>query len=99
MSLSLNDKLCVIEKLEKGSPGLGLYAIWYCQKNSLGHKGKKRWYKTICDINKDIKPLNLISSWKILSIIKEVEPDTAELETEEFRQGGENSTTLEDIEL
>jgi len=45
----------------------------------------------------------LISSWKILLIIEKFELDTAELETEDlhniFCQGGENSITLEDIEL
>lgn len=51
---------------------------------------------------KDIKPLTLINSWKKLLINEEVEPDTAELVTEDFHifhQGGENSATLEDIEL
>ncbi|XP_050527960.1 tigger transposable element-derived protein 7-like [Daktulosphaira vitifoliae] len=52
---------------------------------------------------KDIKPSTLINSWKKLLINEEVEPDTAELETEDFlntfHQGGENLTTLEDIEL
>jgi len=51
---------------------------------------------------KDIKPSTLINSWKKLLINEEVEPDTAELETEDFHdifhQGGENSATLEDIE-
>ncbi|XP_025207667.1 tigger transposable element-derived protein 7-like [Melanaphis sacchari] len=52
---------------------------------------------------KDIKPSILINSWKKLLINEEVELDTAELETEDFQnifhQGGENSVTLEDIEL
>lgn len=52
---------------------------------------------------KDIKPSTFINSWKKLLINEEVEPDTAGLETEDFyntfHQGGENLTTLEDIEL
>jgi len=52
---------------------------------------------------KDIKPSTLINSWKKLLINEKVEPDTAELETEDFHnifhQGAENSATLEDIEL
>jgi len=45
----------------------------------------------------------LINLWKKLLINEEIEPDTAELETEDFHntfhQGSENLTTLEDIEL
>lgn len=78
----------------------------------------KRGYKTLQNLKdhnirsmiynfasavKDIKPLTLINSWKKLLINEEVEPDMAELETEDFRKifhrGGENSVTLEDIEF
>ncbi|KAE9526719.1 hypothetical protein AGLY_013367 [Aphis glycines] len=52
---------------------------------------------------KDIKPLTLINSWKKLLINEEVEPDMADLETEDFHKiflrGGEKSVTLEDIEF
>ncbi|XP_060846462.1 tigger transposable element-derived protein 7-like [Rhopalosiphum padi] len=51
----------------------------------------------------DIKHSTLINSWKKLLINEDIELDTAELETEDFlnifHQGGENSATLEDIEL